>query len=417
MKAPASAHGRNAPGPLVVAGLSLLFLTIPLSISGMQAGLGLAVAGLAWEVLRRRRTFPKTPVDLPVLLFLGLTLISALAAEDPVRGLQQFAGGWTVTGLYLMAACSGERKLLGRLVAVLFVSAAAVAVYGIFQHLTGVDFIRPDRPLMSLELAGRTVWLPRGAFSHYQTFSNVFFLLFCLALAQAVHNETAKEARLWRGAALLLGTVMVLSYTRGIWLAAAGAIAFQAFFSGRRRALRLAAATAAVVGVLFLAAPGGLAGRASSIVQLEGNVERLLLWETTWNMIRDRPLLGVGVGNYQKVQDRYLREDVPVTMTRSHSHNNLLQVTVERGIFGLMLFLWLWYLIVKKGFHLLRQLRPTGGRHYALALGGLTGLLGFFIDGLFQNNFGDTEVAILFWTVLGLLMGMQPGRRGQAETR
>jgi putative inorganic carbon (HCO3(-)) transporter len=120
-------------------------------------------------------------------------------------------------------------------------------------------------------------------------------------------------------------------------------------------------------------------------------------------MIRDYPLLGVGVGNYQRVQSEYLREDLPLDVTRSHSHNNLLQVTVERGIFGLLIFLRLWYLIVKKGLGTLFRLRQPGERHFALVLGCLAGALGFFIDGMFQNNFGDTEVAILFWLMVGLI--------------
>jgi O-antigen ligase len=103
------------------------------------------------------------------------------------------------------------------------------------------------------------------------------------------------------------------------------------------------------------------------------------------------------------VQTEYLREGLPLEVTRSHSHNNLLQVTVERGVFGLLIFLWLWYLIVKKGLCTLFRLRQPGGRHFALVLGCLAGAIGFFVDGMFQNNFGDTEVAILFWLMVGLV--------------
>ena len=39
-----------------------------------------------------------------------------------------------------------------------------------------------------------------------------------------------------------------------------------------------------------------------------------------------------------------------------------------------------------------------------LVLGSLAGMLGFFLDGLFQNNFGDTEVVMLFWLMTGLIV-------------
>ena len=132
-------------------------------------------------------------------------------------------------------------------------------------------------------------------------------------------------------------------------------------------------------------------------------MERFLLWDTTWNMIRDSPRLGVGVGNYQRVQSQYVRDEIGIPMTRSHSHNNLLQVTVERGVFGLFLFIWIWYGIVSKGFRKLWKYRKERGFSFALLLGCITGALGFFMDGMFQNNFGDTEVIILFWFMAGLI--------------
>jgi O-antigen ligase len=393
--------GVPSPNLAVRAGLYLLFFAIPLSISGMQIGLGVALAGGLWSLFRRRR-FPVTALDLPILLFLGLTLLSAALSGDPARGLQQFLGSWAVACFYLVTGFLRDEGFRRRLFRVLFWTAAAVAVYGIGQHLTGLDIIRPGRPLQSLEIGGRTVFFPRGAFSHYQTFANVFFLLFSMSFAQAIYSRARGERVMYVTAAFCTGVVMILSYTRGIWMAALFAVALIVSFSGKR-ALAALGSVAAVVGVIVLLSFAGISARAGSIFETEKNVERFLLWETTWNMIRDYPLLGVGVGNYQRVQSEYLREDLPLDVTRSHSHNNLLQVTVERGIFGLLIFLWLWYLIVKKGLGTLFRLRQPGERHFALVLGCLAGALGFFIDGMFQNNFGDTEVAILFWLMVGLI--------------
>jgi O-antigen ligase len=393
--------GIPSPNLAVRAGLYLLFFAIPLSISGMQIGLGVALAGGLWSLFRRRR-FPVTALDLPILLFLGLTLLSAALSGDPARGLQQFLGSWAVACFYLVTGFLRDEGFRRRLFRVLFWTAAAVAVYGIGQHLTGLDIIRPGRPLQSLEIGGRTVFFPRGAFSHYQTFANVFFLLFSMSFAQAIYSRARGERVMYVTAAFCTGVVMILSYTRGIWMAALFAVALIVSFSGKR-ALAALGSVAAVVGVIVLLSFAGISARAGSIFETEKNVERFLLWETTWNMIRDYPLLGVGVGNYQRVQSEYLREDLPLDVTRSHSHNNLLQVTVERGIFGLLIFLWLWYLIVKKGLGTLFRLRQPGERHFALVLGCLAGALGFFIDGMFQNNFGDTEVAILFWLMVGLI--------------
>jgi O-antigen ligase len=397
---PAAQVGQS-PNLAVKAGFTILFFAVPLSISGMQVGLGIALAGGLWSSFRSRR-FPATALDLPLLLFLGLTLLSAALSGDPARGLQQFLGSWIIASFYLATGFLGDEGFRRLLFRVLFWTAAAVAVYGIGQHLTGLDVIRPDSPLQSLEIGGRTVFFPRGAFNHYQTFANVFFLLFSVSFAQAVHNRARGERIMYVIVAFCTGAVLVLTYTRGIWISSLIAVLFIVSFSGKR-ALAALGSAAAVVGVIFLLSFAGMSSRAESIFETDENVERLLLWETTWNMIRDYPLLGVGVGNYQRVQTEYLREGLPFEVTRSHSHNNLLQVTVERGVFGLLIFLWLWYLILKKGLCTLFRLRQPGGRHFALVLGCLAGAIGFFVDGMFQNNFGDTEVAILFWLMVGVV--------------
>ena len=75
-----------------------------------------------------------------------------------------------------------------------------------------------------------------------------------------------------------------------------------------------------------------------------------------------------------------------------------------RGLFGLFFFLWIWYVIVKEGFNVLWALRERKGSSFGLVLGSLAGMLGFFLDGLFQNNFGDTEVVMLFWLLAGIIL-------------
>jgi len=399
----------SVPNRIVGAGLVLLFVSIPLSISGMQAGLALALLGFLWD-LARRRPFPRTALDLPVGLLLGLTLLSALLSGDPARGLGQFAGSWTVAGLYVAAGYTGDEVFLRRLLRCLFVPAAVVALYAVFQHFTGLDLLRPGQPLESLEFGERVVFFPRGAFNHYQTFSNVFYLLFCIGLSMAFYHPSRWERRGWALVTLPIGGALILSYTRGVWIAAFCALIFVTFFL-KRRLWRLVAASAAVTGLSLLLTLPGISSRARTMVDVEGNVERLLLWETTWNMIGDHPLLGVGVGSYQRVQSDYLRDDVHLPMTRTHSHNNLLQVTVERGILGLFLFLWLWYVVVSEGFRRLWNHRKKRGFSFALVLGCLTGALGFFLDGMFQNNFGDTEVNILLWIMVGMMLSA--GRAGK----
>ena len=43
----------------------------------------------------------------------------------------------------------------------------------------------------------------------------------------------------------------------------------------------------------------------------------------------------------------------------------------------------------------------------AIVLGALGGLAGFFISGLFEYNWGDSEVVMIFYLIMGLTLALQ----------
>lgn len=58
------------------------------------------------------------------------------------------------------------------------------------------------------------------------------------------------------------------------------------------------------------------------------------IWRDTFELFREQPLLGCGLGNFYYVFPRY-ETDMPL---RSHAHNQLLQILAELGLFGLAAF-------------------------------------------------------------------------------
>jgi hypothetical protein len=391
----------QAPRRLVEAGLAVMLLSAPLSISGTQIGLALAAAGAVWESVLLR-SLPRTPFDEPVLILLAVTLVSALVSDAPRTAVNRFAGSWTILTMYLAAGWLGTPERLERFLRLFLVPAVVLGIYGILQHYTGWNFLRGGGgTLHSLDFGARTIYLPRGGFSHYQTYANVFFILFCLAFGLAAGSSG--RVRIMRGgAAALLGLAVVFTFTRGIWLALLAALAIFVWTFARRAAPAIAGIGAAAI-LAVLLTPSSLRTRALSMADAGTNVERLLLWETSWNMLRDRPLLGVGVGNYRLSLGDYVRREVPLRMTGTHVHNIWLQAAVERGVLGMLALLWLAVAVVREAVRTVRLL-PAGGLPHALAAGALAALAGFFIDGFVQNNFGDSQVALLFWLVAGIVV-------------
>jgi putative inorganic carbon (HCO3(-)) transporter len=393
-------------------------VSAPVSITLTQVGLALAACGAAWECVRGR-SFPRTALDAPVLALLGVTLLSALVSDAPGAAARRFTGSWVTLALYLTAGWLDAPPRLERFLRLLLPTAVVFGAYGILQHFTGWNlFGGGGGALATLELGGRATYLPRGGFNHYQTYANVYFILFCLAFALAA-GSSGRTRTLRSAAAGLLGVVVLLSFTRGIWLALIAALGLFGWIFARRALPAIGGLTAGLV-LLALLVPSNLRTRALSMTDAESNIERLLLWETTWNMLRDRPLLGVGIGNYRGAQEAYVREEVPLLMTRTHAHNVWLQAAAERGVLGMLALLWVAAAVLGAAIRALRRLAPAGGLPHALAAGALAALTGFFLDGLVQNNFGDSQVALLFWLVAGVVVvcgraAAAPAGRAAAE--
>ena len=72
--------------------------------------------------------------------------------------------------------------------------------------------------------------------------------------------------------------------------------------------------------------------------------QRLEMWENTIDMIKDNPVLGVGLGNYKVFYPKYKKsskfDDIIFneTIQTKNAHNDILQLTAETGIVGIIIF-------------------------------------------------------------------------------
>src|SRR3989338_6912047 len=74
------------------------------------------------------------------------------------------------------------------------------------------------------------------------------------------------------------------------------------------------------------------------------NAQRIEIWKKTLLSIKERPLLGVGIGNYPVV----LGQDIRLAKAGSSAHNIYLQIAAEMGTPALIFALWFLWLLVQK---------------------------------------------------------------------
>jgi O-antigen ligase len=88
-----------------------------------------------------------------------------------------------------------------------------------------------------------------------------------------------------------------------------------------------------------------------------------------------------------------------------HLHSTPLQLAFDRGIPALLIWLWLmgafWLQISESE----RNARETSDTNRSgVLLGALGALTGFLASSVVNYNFGDSEVAMLLWFVMGIAL-------------
>ncbi len=184
-----------------------------------------------------------------------------------------------------------------------------------------------------------------GAIGEANELASVLVAAFAIAAGLAIASRRSPGTRLIAACAAVLclgGVFFSLSRAGLVALLVVGLAAV--LVSGRWRG-RAAVATLliAALAVSYFAAVADPEAR-ERVTRIEGGTGRVDLWTIGWRMFEDRPLVGVGAGNYQISSPRYLiqpgaivRDDFVLDQPKQ-THNIYLQVLSELGLPGLLLF-------------------------------------------------------------------------------
>lgn len=341
------------------------------------------------------------PLLAPLAVFAAVSLLSALASAHRVDSLLALRQLHLVALLFVAANEFRTPAQLRRALWWFFAVVALVSVYAMLQTLLCVTSIEAPawvgRLLKVKYPACRAPSLEpfraRGFFSIYMTLGGSLLVALSLLLADLALGARRAAAALQGALALV---ALLLTYVRNAWVGLAVALAVVVALS--RRWLVLAAAAAAVA--VLAAVPGPARGKLASIFDPTSPSvsERLHFWDAGRRMIADAPVLGHGPGTVKFEYPRYKPPAARRTGT-SHLHNNLVQVAAERGLLGLAAWLAVWAAFFVRAGRIYAALPRGRLEDRALVAGSLAAVAGFLVAGLFEYNFGDSEVIALVWVV------------------
>ena len=167
------------------------------------------------------------------------------------------------------------------------------------------------------------------------------------AVAMTVVSKDNPLARVAAfGATFLFLFGIFYTVSRGGLVALGVAIVAAALMSGRYRLQATIAGALIALFVIVYFADVASVDQRDRITTVQGGSGRSDIWKVGWRMVEDKPVVGVGSGNFNVSSIHYLlvkpgaiERDEFIVDTPKVAHNSYLQVLAELGIVGLALFL------------------------------------------------------------------------------
>ncbi|MBD2513562.1 putative bicarbonate transporter, IctB family [Nostoc sp. FACHB-973] len=397
--------------------LCLVYALAPFTSSTL-VGLLLVACAVFWLLLTlsdeaTTNVSSVTPIHLLVLLY--WTIAAVATALSPVK--KAALSDLATLSLYLLLFALCARVLrsprLRSWIIILYLHVSLiVSVYGLRQWFFGATalatWVDPESPLSKTTrvysylgnpnlLAGYL--LPAVIFSLVAIFAWRSWLKKALALTMFLVNTAC----------------LILTFSRGGWIGLVVAIlvamALLVYWKSVEmppfwRTWSLPIVLGSLIGVLLLAViflePVRL--RVFSIFadrQDSSNNFRRNVWDAVFEMIGDRPILGIGPGHnsFNKVYPLYQRP----RYTALSAYSILLEVAVETGFVGLACFLWLIIVTLNAAFLQMRRLRQLTNVEGFWLIGAIAILLGMLAHGTVDTVWYRPEVNSLWWLIVALI--------------
>ncbi len=349
--------------------------------------------------------FRRTPLGVPLFLFLALAGASCLSSAYPHDSIMALYRVITYIAIfYCIVNSFNTRESMLRLVSIIVGIGAVLSLLGIILYLGHRYY---------------SYWLPGSTLSatyiNRDHFAGYLEMVIPLAVGFLFTRPSKEKKVLAAFLVIMMLVAFVLAASRGAWvsLVAASFIAIP-FLSGKRLLKRIALAAVLFGIILFFTLSQFdltvAAARARTIIEGVGiDDTRAQMWLGTTDLITSKPWLGYGIGAFMHVFPQYRPVGIYRYWFIDHAHNDYLELTSELGIAGLFLILWVIASAVWTGLTGFRI--GEGPFKRAISLGATIGVMSMALHSLVDFNLHIPANAIMFVTLIGIIMAMHGRRR------
>lgn len=407
----------EAIGALLVA---LVFALAPFVSNGL-VGVLLFAGGAFWVLLTLsdetvyspELPLKVTPIHLLVLLYWGIATVAT--AFSPVQ--KAAATGLMKLTLYmllfaLMARLLRSPRIRSLIVGLFLHISLIVSIYGLRQWFFGAaqlaTWVDPESPTAKLTRV-------------YSYLGNPNLLAGYLIPAIALSLAAIFAWQRWLPKALALTmfivncACLIFTFSRGGWIGFVVCLFvflvllvfwYTPHLPARWRRWAMPALLGGTAGILVLAMlfVGPVRDRVLSIFigrKDSSNNFRMNVWSSVIEMIRDRPILGIGPGNtaFNKIYPQYMKS----RFSALSAYSIFLEVAVETGFIGFCCFLWLLIVTFNQGIQQLRRLRASANPQGFWLVAAIAAMFGTLSHGLVDTVWYRPEVSTLWWLMVAII--------------
>ncbi len=358
------------------------------------------------------------------LPWLTLSLYPHATILEVVRMLSYFSV------YFLTIQLVRDRESMGRMAGFAILTGSVVSLIGIFQ----VIFWN-----------GRLLWLreltqggtPFGSYVNRNHFAGLMEMLVPVSMGMLIHflpvtssghrlrdafsdfftHRKVNKVVLDLAALVVMITALFLSLSRGGIVGLCISMLFFGVMLATRNSTRRKGLTIVAVFLLVLVTVGWFGwkpviDRFERIRNADTSSEyRVHNWKDSWEIIKEFPVFGTGLGTYEHIYPRY--KTIPAQEKWEHAHNDYVEGAVELGVPGLATGLFILGAFHLRVFVVLRKRKSLYCR--LLAIGGMSGVTAIAVHSLTDFNLHVGANALYLSFLMGFTIAVAHTRVNEGE--
>lgn len=339
-----------------------------------------------------------SPIDYSILGYIVINFLSIfLMPYDLNIVLAGFrANVFFILWFYIIFQWIDSTKTIENLFNILIFVVFLISAYGVFQYIVGVPMPKASW-VDSVELNVRT-----RAFSIIGSpniLGSIIVLVSPLAIGMFIIEKNIKIKILYFFAYLTMLSCLVFTLSRGAWIVYC--IGILTFIFIKDKKLLVPGILVIFLAILFIPSIQNRVAYMISPEYIKSSLKggRLIRWITGFEMVKQSPILGVGLGhfggavayNYRIANTFYL-------------DNYYMKIAVELGIIGFMFFQYLMYSIIRWG--LVAINRVCDKKNKELLIASFVGISSVTVHNYVENIFEVPMMVTYYYLILACMFNL-----------